>query len=99
MQHFDRPANAAADPHTPAPAALYGTQHAAKYNRNTPDEVLIFLALFRVAEKNVDLVLTFNVPVATQDDGALGEQAVNTAKEQFETAVRSLKIVDMSLFV
>lgn len=85
---------------TPPAIILYGTQHVAKFNRPTPDEVRIFLAVFRVASKNVDLVLTFNVPVVTEDNkGASDGAGLTAAKLQFEEAVRSLKIVDLGLFV
>lgn len=100
VQRFDRSSSVtSADINIPPPTAIYGTQHAAKFNRTAPDEVLIFLALFRIAQKNVDLVLTFNVPVTAQDGGALAEDAVNKAKEDFEAAVLSLNIVDVGLFV
>jgi len=84
----------------PGASILYGTQHVAKFNRPTPDEVRIFLAVFRVIAKNVDLVLTFNVPVVTEGNkGAADDAGLTAAKVQFEEAVRSLKIVDYGLFV
>ena len=36
--------------------ALNGTQGIPKFNATTPDEVQIFLALYRIPSKNVDLV-------------------------------------------
>jgi hypothetical protein len=85
---------------TPPPSILYGTQHVAKFNRPTPDEVRIFLAVYRLPSKPIDLVLTFNVPVASQDDdGVVGEAGLLAAKTQFEAAVKSLKIIDFDLFV
>jgi hypothetical protein len=86
-------------PRTPAPTVLAGTQQVAKFNRETPDAVAIFVALFRVTHKNVDLVLTFNVPTATeQAGGAVDEAGQAAARAQFEEAVRTLKIVDFGLF-
>jgi hypothetical protein len=96
IQHFDAKL---AQGNTPVPSVIYGTQHVTKYNETIHDEVIIFVGLWRVKAKDVDLVLTFNVPVKTQDSGALGEDAVNKVKADFETAVQSLHIVDMSLFV
>lgn len=57
------------------------------------------MALFRVAEKNVDLVVTFNVPIKAQDDGAVDKEAQNNVLIHFEAFVRSLRIADFGLFV
>jgi hypothetical protein len=83
---------------TPMPIVLSGVQHVTKFNRTAFDEVLLFVALFRIKQKNVDLVLTFNVPVVAQEDIALDQAGQTTAREQFETAARTLKIVDFGLF-
>lgn len=83
----------------PSPTILTGRQTVAKYNCTTPDEVEILLALFRIAEKNVDLVLSFNVPTAIANgEGAIGEAGQERVRVVFDEAVRSLKIVDLGLF-
>lgn len=56
------------------------------------------MALYRVEGKNVDLVLTMNVPIVSADGGAVGEIGIAPAKHDFETAARSLCIKDFSLF-
>jgi hypothetical protein len=87
------------DPSGPSPAILTGRQTVAKYNHTTPDEVVILLAVFRIAEKNVDLVLSFNVPSATANgEGAVDEAGQRRVRTVFDEAVRSLKIVDFGLF-
>ncbi|KAH9854039.1 Mog1p/PsbP-like protein [Lenzites betulinus] len=83
---------------TPNPVVLYGTQTVQKFNSATADEVRILLALYRVPEKNVDLVMTMNVPMTSTDGGAVGEDGWNTARNVFNTAARSLRIVDYGLF-
>jgi hypothetical protein len=84
---------------TPMPTTLSGTQKVAKYNSTTLDDVLILLALWRVETKNVDLVLTFNVPLTTADDGGVDAAGQEEAKRQFEEAAKSLRIADYGLFV
>ena len=56
-----------------------------------PDDIRIYLAVYRVETKNVDIVLSMNVPVSAQAE----EEAY---KAIFETAVRTLHIVDFGLF-
>lgn len=56
------------------------------------------MALYRVETKGVDLVLTMNVPITSSDDGAVGEEGFTTARADFDSAVRSLRIVDFGLF-
>lgn len=57
------------------------------------------MALYRLESKGIDLVVTFNVPIA-----AVGEKAAVDSKESeqaqsdFETFARSLNIVDFGLF-
>ncbi|KAG8931106.1 hypothetical protein FRC02_003186 [Tulasnella sp. 418] len=85
---------------TPLPVVLVGTQQVPKYNRTVPDTVEIFMALYRVVEKNTDIVFTMNIPVVTNEgDGDVGSIGVEAAKPIFERAVRSFKIVDFGLFV
>ncbi|KAH8107204.1 Mog1p/PsbP-like protein, partial [Cristinia sonorae] len=82
----------------PSPILLDGTQTVKKFNATVPDQIRIFMALYRVEDKNVDLLLVMNVPISTLDGGALGEQEVLAAKEEFETAALTLQIMDFGLF-
>jgi hypothetical protein len=83
---------------TPSAITLSGVQRVQKFNRTQPDEVKILMALYRVEEKAIDLVVTFNVPVIAEDGGAVGPDGLKASKEQFDTFVRSLRIVDFGLF-
>lgn len=83
---------------TPSPVVLYGTQLVQKFNRADVDDVRILLALYRVEHKGVDVVMTMNIPMRASDNGAVGEEGFTTAKADFDTAVRSLQIVDFGLF-
>lgn len=69
-----------------------------KFNKKTPDEVRILLALYRVPNKKVDLVMTMNVPMASADGGASSEADWVSAKDAFDVAAKSLRIVDYGLF-
>ncbi|PCH38331.1 Mog1p/PsbP-like protein [Wolfiporia cocos MD-104 SS10] len=83
---------------TPAPIVLTGTQLVRKYNRIETDEIRILLAVYRVQDRNVDLVMSMNVPIKTSDGGAVSEDDWSSAKHTFDTAARSLRIVDYGLF-
>lgn len=83
---------------TPAPILLSGTQTVPKFNSVDPDEVQIFLALYRVESKNVDLVMTMNVPTKSTDGGAVSAAGLAKARKVFDAAAPSLKIVDFGLF-
>jgi len=105
---------------TPPPIVVYGTQKAHKFNREQADLVRILIAVYRVADRNIDLVMTMNVPIQTSADdqagthgqtvaptngvaiatelGAVDEDAWKAARETFEVAARSLRIVDFGLF-
>ncbi|RDX48357.1 Mog1p/PsbP-like protein [Polyporus arcularius HHB13444] len=83
---------------TPNPVVLYGTQTVQKFNSTSADEVRILLALYRVSDKNTDLVMTMNVPMVSADGGAVSEEDWNQAKAVFEIAAKSLRIVDYGLF-
>ncbi|OSD02864.1 Mog1p/PsbP-like protein [Trametes coccinea BRFM310] len=83
---------------TPNPVVLYGTQTVQKFNSASADEVRILLALYRVPEKNVDLVMTMNVPMTSADGGAVSEDDWGTARDVFHVAARSLRILDYGLF-
>ena len=56
------------------------------------------MALYRIENKNTDVVVTFNVPVQSEDGGAVDEPGLARARQEFETFSRSLRIVDYSLF-
>ena len=83
---------------TPNPMILSGTQTVQKFNSQSADEVRILLALYRVADKNIDLVMTMNVPMTSTDGGAVSENDWDAAKSVFEVAAKSLRIVDYGLF-
>ncbi|KAF8633702.1 hypothetical protein AX17_004360 [Amanita inopinata Kibby_2008] len=83
---------------TPPAITLSGEQVVIKFNRQEADEVRIHMALYRIEIKDVDLVVTFNVPVKSVDGGAVGEQGLKIAEEQFKALVQSLQIVDYGLF-
>ena len=68
-----------------------------KFNRATEDDVRIFMAVYRVVDKSIDLVLTMNVPSRGSDSTA-DEQQLVEAKTVFDIAARSLSIVDYGLF-
>ena len=76
---------------TPSPTVLNGTQQVRKFNRSNADDVRIYMAVYRVPGKGVDVVLTMNVPFV--DETQLAE-----AKSVFNVAARSLAIIDYSLF-
>ncbi|KAI0670595.1 Mog1p/PsbP-like protein [Trametes maxima] len=83
---------------TPHPVVLYGTQTVQKFNREAADEVRILLALYRVPQKNVDLVMSMNVPMTSEDGGVASEETWGAARNVFDRAARSLRIVDYGLF-
>lgn len=77
---------------------LVGKQQVRKFNRTSPDNVRILMAIYRVESKNVDLVLTLNAPATAADGAALDEAGWQAVKSAFETTSRSLKIIDFGLF-
>lgn len=83
---------------TPNPALLSGTQVVKKFGKDTePDDtVRIFVALWRLPSKNVDLVLSVNDPVLAQTNGASNHTL--DAKAMFQAAAESLQIHDWTLF-
>lgn len=83
---------------TPSPVVLYGTQVVQKFNRADADDVRILMALYRVEHKGVDVVMTMNIPMSASDGEEVGEQGFTAAKADFDTAARSLQIVDYGLF-
>jgi hypothetical protein len=83
---------------TPSAIVLKGVQMVPKFNHATPDRVEILMALFRVESKGIDLVLTFNVPVESVDEGRANEFTIEKAKADFDQFARSLRIVDFDVF-
>ncbi|KAK0210557.1 hypothetical protein DFS33DRAFT_301213 [Desarmillaria ectypa] len=83
---------------TPSAIVLSGYQAVRKFNQATPDQVLILMAVYRIEEKGIDLVVTFNVPLQFNDGGGVREAGRDIARTQFDTFVRSLTIVDFGLF-
>jgi len=83
---------------TPVPTLLVGEQQVPKFNHVHADDVKIFLALYRIEGKNIDLVVTFNVPVSSQDNDGVGQEGLAEAEKDFEELARSLHIVDYDLF-
>ena len=56
------------------------------------------MCLYRIEEKKVDLVVTFNVPIETADGTGVGTEGLELAQQDFDTFVTSLRIVDYGLF-
>ena len=83
---------------TPVPIILEGSQHIAKFNRQVTDKVRIFIALYRIPSKGIDLVLSANFPLETESGPSVPEANMGTAKQLFVSAAKSLKIVDFGLF-
>jgi hypothetical protein len=83
---------------TPSPIFLRGNQLVPKFNSTVPDTICVLLAVFRVEEKNADLVLSMNVPLLTAE-GKIDDAEYQGAQRDFETAVESLRILDFGLFV
>lgn len=77
---------------------LHGRQGVRKYNRTSVDDVRISLALYRLEKKGVDLVLSLNFPMRTEDEGVRAEEQYDTAKETFRSVATSLHIADFGLF-
>ncbi|KAF8610015.1 Mog1p/PsbP-like protein [Ceratobasidium sp. AG-I] len=85
----------------PTLSVLHGTQLVPKFNRTYPDTVKIFLAVFRVHEKNVDVVIVFNIPVEAEKEGSavpLDGEIYKEWVKAYEEAVASFRIVDYGLF-
>jgi len=80
-------------------SVLQGIQVVPKFNRTRSDTVKILLAVYRVLDKRIDLVLTFNIPIQAEKAGsAVDEAGLKKWVEAFEGAVSSFKIVDYGLF-
>jgi hypothetical protein len=83
---------------TPSPIVLKGNQHIHKFNSTVQDTTRILLAVFRVETKDIDLVLSMNIPLQTVE-GDTDDTQNRQAQLDFKTAVESLHIVDFDLFV
>jgi hypothetical protein len=83
---------------TPSAIILTGQQDVKKFNKISVDDVRIFLAIYRVEEKGVDLVLSFNYPMKAGDGVVRTEEQYITTKQAFHSIATSLCIVDFDLF-
>lgn len=83
---------------TPVPIILEGLQGIAKFNSQVTDKVRIFVALYRIPSKGVDLVLSANFPLETESGPSVPEANIGTARQLFVAAAKSLKIIDFMLF-
>lgn len=103
------------DSRTPAPTILKGTQTVRKFNKDDAplDVVLIHVAVWRLAPtKDVDLVMSWNEPVAQAAGGQESQTSTAAAAAvtggsvpgdhkvatAFERAARTLSIADWGLF-
>ncbi|KAG8853494.1 hypothetical protein FRB96_008096 [Tulasnella sp. 330] len=93
----------ASPPAQPACISLVGTQIVSKFNKpaEQADQVKIFLAVWRVDAKNIDVVMSINVPVVTgadENQKGVGQKGVDWARVAWEKAKTTLKIEDFELF-
>lgn len=82
---------------TPSVIILRGKQGVQKFNKTSVDDVRIFVALYRVEEKEVDLVLTLNFPMSV-GDGDGNTRTEEQAQSDFHAIATSLRIIDFNLF-
>lgn len=83
---------------TPSPIVLHGTQLVCKFNSAVLHTIHVLLAVFRIESKNVDLVLSMNIPLGAVED-RIDDAKYQQAQLDFDTAVESLRILDFRLFV
>ncbi|KXN82502.1 Ran guanine nucleotide release factor [Leucoagaricus sp. SymC.cos] len=83
---------------TPSVIVLYGLQQIRKFNHQEADIVKVLMGLYRVKEKNVDLVVTFNVPLRIDGGEMVSEVEERQSTKDFDQLVKSLKIVNFGLF-
>ncbi|KAF8638490.1 hypothetical protein AX16_010473 [Volvariella volvacea WC 439] len=83
---------------TPSAIILDGLQRVPKFNSTTPDEVRILMALYRVPQHKVDIVVTFNIPVRSDSGDAVPESERPKYLNDFDVFARSLRILDFDLF-
>lgn len=91
------PLSSATTPALLGPTTLVGIQKVSKFNLppEKADSVLILMALWRIPEKNSDLVLCVNFPVREAGGEEVNAEA---ARDTFDLAVRTLLIKDYGLF-
>lgn len=77
---------------------LKGEQFVPKFNKTALDRVEILMAVFRVEDKDTDVVVTFNLPLEAADGGAVGGADLPKIESDFEAFTRSFRIVDFGLF-
>jgi len=82
----------------PSIIVLRGRQGVKKFNRTSVDDLRIFVALYRLEERGVDIVLSLNFPMNIGDGVFRTEEQYNTAKETFLSIATSFHIDDFSLF-
>ena len=80
------------------PTIIEGSQNVAKFNRHVADKVRVFVAMYRIPSKGIDLVLSANFPLETETGPSVPEANMATARQLFVAAARSLKIIDFGLF-
>lgn len=83
----------------PSVIILRGRQGVKKFNRTSVDDLRIFMALFRLKKRNVDIVLSLNFPMNAGDGVVRTEEQCNTVKETFLSIAASFHVADYSLFV
>lgn len=81
----------------PTIVILRGRQSVKKFNKTSVDDLCIFVALYRLKKRGVDIVLSFNFPMNT-GEGITSTEEFNTAKETFLSIAASLRVVDFRLF-
>ncbi|KAF7777480.1 hypothetical protein Agabi119p4_3552 [Agaricus bisporus var. burnettii] len=86
------------DDSTPSPIVLRGTQTVRKFNHKELDTIQILMALYRVKDRKADLVVTFNIPIESEDPGVATEVQVQRVIDDFKEVVKSLEIKDFNLF-
>jgi len=90
------PFYAGIEPHSAI--VLEGTQLVPKFRQTEPDTVRILMVLHRIPSKNVDIVETWNVPLASTDGGAVSDEGLAAAKFDVDCFLTSFKVVDFGLF-
>ncbi|KAI6653704.1 Ran guanine nucleotide release factor [Oopsacas minuta] len=80
---------------------LTGTQKIAKFNETVEQSnlVRVQLVLYRLQEYNTDVVVTYNDPVKiSEGSSSKKEEAEKWELQQFSEVVKSIKLVDASIF-
>ncbi len=83
----------------PSIIVLRGRQGVRKFNKTSVDDLRIFMALYRLKRRGVDLVLSLNYPMNTSEGVTRTEEQYNTAKETFLSIAASFHVIDFRLFV